>query len=42
MFTANKESKQRKKQISSFLPALKAEERADPHARALEELARCL
>lgn len=30
------------KQISGLLPALKAEERANPHARALEELARCL
>lgn len=29
-------------QISGLLPALKAEERANPHARALEELARCL
>lgn len=30
------------KQISGLLPALAAEERANLHARALEELARCL
>lgn len=35
-------SQPEQKQISGLLPALEAEERANPDARAPEELARCL